>query len=98
MERIKLNLIPSGVAPVVHLSQYDEGRKFGIDLFEGESVYVLDGTETLTVNVRKPDGHIVTESVTNTGTSSLTVATTEQTRIRAQIRARNFLMIIPPKH
>lgn len=78
MERIKLNLIPSGVAPVVHVSQYDDGRNFGIDLFEGESVYVLDGTETLTVNVRKPDGHIVTEGVTNTGTSSLTVTTTEQ--------------------
>ena len=78
MERIKLNLIPSGVAPIVHLSQYDDGRKFGIDLFEGESVYVLDGTETLTVNSRKPDGHVVTLSVTNTGTSSLDVDTVEQ--------------------
>ena len=78
MERIKLNLIPSGVAPVVHLSQYDEGRKFGIDLFEGDSVYVLDGTETLTVNSRKPDGHVVVISVTNTGTSSLEVDTVEQ--------------------
>lgn len=78
MERIKLNLIPSGVAPIVHLSQYDDGRQFGIDLFEGESVYVLDGTETLTVNSRKPDGHVVTLSVTNTGTSSLDVDTIEQ--------------------
>lgn len=78
MERIKLNLIPSGVAPIVHLSQYDDGRKFGIDLFEGESVYVLDGTETLTVNSRKPDGHVVTLSVTNTGTSFLDVDTVEQ--------------------
>lgn len=78
MERIKLNLIPSGVAPVVHLSQYDEGRKFGIDLFEGDSVYILDGTETLTVNSRKPDGHVVVISVTNTGTSSLEVETVEQ--------------------
>ena len=78
MERIKLNLIPSGVAPVVHLSQYDEGRKFGIDLFEGDSVYVLDGTETLTVNSRKPDGHVVVISVTNTGSSSLEVETVEQ--------------------
>ena len=78
MERIKLNLIPSGVAPIVHLSQYDDGRQFGIDLFEGESVYVLDGTETLTVNSRKPDGHVVTLSVTNTGTSSLDVDTVEQ--------------------
>jgi hypothetical protein len=78
MERIKLNLIPSGVAPIVHLSQYDDGRKFGIDLFEGESVYVLDGTETLTVNSRKPDGHVVVITVTNTGTSSLDVDTVEQ--------------------
>ena len=78
MERIKLNLIPSGVAPTVHLSQYDDGRQFGIDLFEGESVYVLDGTETLTVNSRKPDGHVVTLTVTNTGTSSLDVDTVEQ--------------------
>ena len=78
MERIKLNLIPSGVAPVVHCSQYDDGREFAIDLFEGDSVYVLDGTETLTVNVRKPDGHLVTESVTNTSDSYVVIATTEQ--------------------
>lgn len=78
MERIKLNLIPSGVAPIVHLSQYDDGRQFGIDLFEGESVYVLDGTETLTVNSRKPDGHVVVLTVTNTGTSSLDVDVIEQ--------------------
>ena len=78
MERIKLNLIPSGVAPVVHASQYDDGREFAIDLFEGDSVYVLDGTETLTVNVRKPDGHLVVESVTNTSDSYVVIATTEQ--------------------
>ena len=78
MERIKLNLIPSGVAPVVHASQYDDGREFAIDLFEGDSVYVLDGTETLTVNVRKPDGHLVTEAVTNTSDSYVVISTTEQ--------------------
>ena len=78
MERIKLNLIPSGVAPVVHVSQYDEGREFACDLFEGANVYTLDGTETLTVQVRKPDGHLVTESVTNTSDSYVVVTTTEQ--------------------
>lgn len=78
MERIKLNLIPSGVAPVVHVSQYDEGREFACDLFEGANVYTLDGTETLTVQVRKPDGHLVTESVTNTSDSYIVVTTTEQ--------------------
>ena len=78
MERIKLNLIPSGVAPVIHVSQYDEGREFACDLFEGANIYTLDGTETLTVQVRKPDGHLVTESVTNTSDSYIVVTTTEQ--------------------
>lgn len=78
MERIKLNLIPSGVAPVVHCSQYDKGRKFAIDLFEGDSVYTLTGTETLSVNVRKPDGHLVTEAVVNTSSTYVEVTTTEQ--------------------
>lgn len=78
MERIKLNLIPSGVAPVVHVSQYDEGREFACDLFEGSNVYTLDGTETLTVQVRKPDGHLVTESVTNTSDTYVVITTTEQ--------------------
>lgn len=89
MERIKLNLIPSGVAPTVHLSQYDDGRQFAIDLFEGDSVYVLDGTETLTVDSRKPDGHIVTLTVTNTGTSSVVVDTVEQlTAVHGQSYAK----------
>lgn len=78
MEVINLNFIPSGANPVAHASQFDEGRTTRFNLFDGSAVYTLDGTEIITVSVRKPDGHIVTESVTNTSSTYLEVVTTEQ--------------------
>lgn len=78
MEVINLNFIPSGANPVAHASQFDEGRTTRFNLFDGSAVYTLDGTEIITVSVRKPDGHIVTESVTNTSSNYVEVVTTEQ--------------------
>jgi len=78
MEIINLNLIPTGTRPVVHASQFDNGRQFRANLFEGASVYTLTGVETLTFSVRKPDGHIVTEAVTNTSDNYVVIETTTQ--------------------
>ena len=78
MEVINLNFIPSGANPVAHASQFDEGRTTRFNLFDGSAVYTLDGTEIITVSVRKPDGHIVTEAVTNTSDNYVEVVTTEQ--------------------
>ena len=78
MEVINLNFIPSGASPVAHASQFDEGRTTRFNLFDGSAVYTLDGTEIITVSVRKPDGHIVTEAVTNTSSTYVEVVTTEQ--------------------
>lgn len=78
MEVIKLNLIPNGASPVAHASQYDEGRRFRCDLFQGAEVYTLDGTEVLECDIKKPDGNIVTVAVTNTSDSYIVVETTLQ--------------------
>lgn len=78
MEVINLNLIPSGALPVVHASQYDEGRTFRANLMDGSTVYTLDGTETLECDVKKPDGNIVTVAVTNTSDSYVEIDTTLQ--------------------
>lgn len=78
METFNLNLIPSGTCPVCHVSQYDIGRQFRANLFEGSSVFTLDGTETVSVYVSKPDGNMVTESVTNTSSNYVVIETTEQ--------------------
>lgn len=78
MEAIKLNLIPNGASPVAHASQYDEGRSFRFDLFEGAAVFTLDGTEVLECDIKKPDGNVVTVAVTNTSDSYIVVETTLQ--------------------
>ena len=78
MEVFNLNIIPGAVAPIIHASQYDDGREFRANLFEGPSVYTLTGAETITINVRKPDGNVVTAAVTNTADSYVEFATTEQ--------------------
>lgn len=78
MEVIKLNLIPTGALPVVHASQYDDGRIFRADLYDGAEVYHLDGTETISCELKKPDGNIVTLAVTNTSESFIEIKTTEQ--------------------
>lgn len=79
MEIIKLNLIPSGVNPTCHCSQYDNGRVIRIDLFDGLTPYVLQSGDTVTLNVRKPDNTIVTTSLTATqGNKYVDLVTTEQ--------------------
>lgn len=78
MEQLNLNLIPSGMAPVCHTKQYDVGRVIRFNLFNGTAVYTLDGTETVSVEVRKPDGTIVTESLDASHGSYVEVTTTEQ--------------------
>lgn len=79
MEQINLNLIPGRTMPVAHASQYDVGRTIRFNLFEGDTIYTLDGTETVNVNVRKTDGNIVTAALVVTASATyVDVVTTEQ--------------------
>ena len=66
MEIIKLNLIPSGVNPICHAKQYDEGRVIRFELFDGLTPYTLQSGDTVTLNLRKPDNTIIEASVTAT--------------------------------
>lgn len=78
MESFNLNIIPGKDRPVCHASQYDIGRTIRVNLFEGFNVFTLDGSEVISISVRKPDGNVVTESVTNTSDSYVEFVTTEQ--------------------
>ena len=78
MEQIKLDLIPNGVMPVCHASQYDDGRTIRVNLYEGGVEYALS-TETIELDVRKGDGNVVTKSLTVTsGNKYVDFDTTEQ--------------------
>ena len=78
MEIINLDMVPGKKSPVCHASQYDDGRVIRFNLYDSGLPYTLDGTETITFEVRKPDGNIVTSTLTNTSDSYVDVITTEQ--------------------
>ena len=79
MEAIKVNLIPNGIPQTCHASQYDEGRQIRLDLFDGFTPYVIKSGDTFTLNVRKPDNHVIIETITGTeGNTYLVIETTEQ--------------------
>ena len=78
MQIINVDLIPGKVMPILHASQFDVGRSLGVKLYNGGAVYDLTGAEVVSASVRKPDGNIVTEALTNAGGSLLEIITTEQ--------------------
>ena len=80
METIKLDLIPGKKMPSLHASQYDEGRDYHIDLTENRVPYELDGTEVLSLEIRKCDNTLCTMDIANSfgGKKYIEFRTTEQ--------------------
>lgn len=78
MEQITLNMIPKGITPICHASQYDNGRVIRLNIMDGLQGYVLSN-ESVQLNVRKPDMNIVTTDVdTTSGNTFVDIVTTEQ--------------------
>ena len=78
MEIIKLNLIPQGVNPTCHASQYDKGRVIRAELFDGVNPYTLSSSDSVSLSVRKPDNTLVTTQLENTESNYVDIVTTEQ--------------------
>lgn len=81
MQKIDLSILPQGgINPVIRCSQGDVGRQFQVELYNETMTakYVLDGTETLTVEGHKPDGNFFSFDLPATTGSVITVTTTEQ--------------------
>lgn len=77
MEQLRIDLVPMGVTPNAHASQFDVGRVIRFLLYNGGTVYTLAGTETITVKMSKPDGTEETVSVTNTSSNYVDFVTTD---------------------
>ena len=78
MEQITLDLIPNGSLPVLHASQYDDGRQWKVNLTENGEDYTLSD-ETIVLDVRKGDGCAVTCAVAvESGKKYVILTSTEQ--------------------
>lgn len=78
METININLIPNGVAPKLHASQFDKNlRVFGFYVNYGSEPYDLTG-KVVAFNMRKPDNNIVCVNAENISGNYCEVAVSEQ--------------------
>lgn len=66
MQKVKLNIVPKGVKKTTYLSQNDNGRVVRYELFNELIPYILDGSETITLKVVRPDGEEILANIENT--------------------------------
>jgi hypothetical protein len=76
-QKIKLNMVPGGIIPVVHLSQNDIGRVLQFELYDGVSAASITTGTTVTVEGTKPDRHAFQYDATISG-NVVTVNTVQQ--------------------
>lgn len=81
-QNTELNIVPGGIIPVVHVSQYDTGREISFTLYDGNAPAVLDSETVVSIEGTKPDGHgfsyegtLVDNVVTFETTEQMTVIT-----------------------
>lgn len=75
---IKLDMVPSGVMPILSMSQYDIGRPLGVVVYNGGEVVNLD-TYTCTVEATRTDGTAITAAVTTDNNIGVFVTTATMT-------------------
>lgn len=90
---ITLNMVPSGVLPVLYCSQYDIGRPLGMVVYNGGEAVNL-GDYTVTIEATRTDGTAITAAVTTDGNigafETTATMTNKADRYGAQLILRVF--------
>lgn len=110
-QTINLNLIPQGVPPVVHVSQYDKGQEWNIYLFENGVLFTIPSGTTALMQGTKPDKRGFQYPATVDTTNNVVTFTLEQqmaavggnvkcelvlTNGDSQIATINFILDVEP--
>lgn len=69
MQIVNINLVPSGVNPIVYASQHDNGRVVRFHLMNNSSEWNLDPSDTIRADITRPDGTELSIPMTNDATS-----------------------------
>ena len=79
VQRIKLNIIPGGVLPVVHVSQYDHNAGgLVFDIYNGGELYELPEGTTASIEGTKPDEYGFLYPAADVSGHSVTIDVMEQ--------------------
>lgn len=88
---INLNMVPSGVMPVLYCSQYDVGRPLGMVVYDGGEAVDLS-TYTCTIEATRTDGTAITAAVTTDGNVGAFVTTATMTNIADRYPAKMVIV------
>lgn len=75
-----LDMIPNGVAPIIHVSQYDKGQTWAFNIAAGDLPYTIPSGSSVTIQGTKPDHTGFQYACTYSG-SQVTATETEQMTI-----------------
>lgn len=76
-QKIKINLIPGGIIPVIYVSQYDAGRPLQFEIYDGQNAATIESGTTIKIRGTKADGHGVEYACTYSG-NVVSASTTQQ--------------------
>ena len=108
-QTINLDLIPQGVAPIIHVSQYDKGQTWNFNIHVGDTAFNIPSGSTVRIQGTKKDGTGVQYACTYSG-NVVTATETEQmtafagtypceitvTKSGALIASLNFYIMVEP--
>ena len=75
-QTINLDLIPGGISPIIHVSQYDKGQTWLFNILKGNQAFSIPAGSSVTIQGTKKDGTGFQYACTFSG--SVVTATEEQ--------------------
>ena len=92
VQRVRVNIIPSGIIPVANLSQGDYGREIMFEVFDGNSPADLSEIQTAFLSGEKPDGKAFSLNGTITNNCVSVTSTYQSTALSGNIEAKLVLI------
>lgn len=86
-QEFNLDLIPNGIAPIVHVSQYDEGQTWAFNIVKENQLYEIPSGSSITVQGTKKDDTGFQYSCTYSGSKVYVTETQQMTIFAGDVQA-----------
>lgn len=86
-QEFNLDLIPNGISPIVHVSQYDEGQTWEFNIVKENQLYTIPAGSSITVQGTKKDDTGFQYSCTYSGSKVYVTETQQMTVYAGDVKA-----------
>lgn len=86
-QEFNLDLIPNGISPIVHVSQYDQGQTWAFNIVKENQLYEIPSGSSITVQGTKKDDTGFQYSCTYSGSKVYVTETQQMTIFAGDVQA-----------